>query len=138
MRELIREESKRGATVFFSSHILGQVESVCDTVGILQDGQLIAKDSVEDLREKQGDVELVVTVADPDISDDTMAAIRDLATVSSVTAEGDRVTINCDGGSKMEILNTFEDNEVAVENFETHEASLEELFTSYTEQGGDV
>jgi ABC-2 type transport system ATP-binding protein len=136
MRELIREESKRGATVFFSSHILGQVESVCDTVGILQDGKLIAKDSVEDLRDKQGDVELVVTVADPDLVDDSLAAVRDLSTVSTVTVEDNRITINCEGGSKMEILNTFEDNGVTVENFETHEASLEDLFTSYTEQGG--
>src|SRR6056297_3199544 len=51
MRDIVREEADRGATVFFSSHILGQVESVCDRVGILRDGQLVAEDSIEGLRE---------------------------------------------------------------------------------------
>ena len=34
MRELVREEANDGTTVFFSSHILGQVEAVCDRVDI--------------------------------------------------------------------------------------------------------
>ena len=36
MRTIVREEADRGATVFFSSHVLGQVEAVCDRVGILR------------------------------------------------------------------------------------------------------
>ncbi|MFT4946948.1 MAG: ABC-2 type transport system ATP-binding protein, partial [Natronomonas sp.] len=36
IREIIREENSRGTTVFFSSHILSQVEAVCDRVGILR------------------------------------------------------------------------------------------------------
>ena len=39
MREIIEAEADRGATVFFSSHILAQVEAVCDRVGILRNGQ---------------------------------------------------------------------------------------------------
>jgi len=38
MREIVRAEADRGATVFFSSHILEQVEAVCDRVGILREG----------------------------------------------------------------------------------------------------
>jgi len=48
MRDIVREESERGATVFFSSHIMEQVEAVCDRVGILRDGKMVAVDSVED------------------------------------------------------------------------------------------
>ncbi|MFB6352674.1 MAG: ABC transporter ATP-binding protein, partial [Halobacteriales archaeon] len=65
MRELVREEAADGTTVFFSSHILSQVEAVCDRVGILHDGELVAVDSVEGLRETVGaGSELHVRVTD--------------------------------------------------------------------------
>jgi len=134
MRELIREESERGATVFFSSHILSQVEAVCDTVGILQDGQLIAKDTVEGLRSAQGDMNLVVTVAGTDGIDSVLDDVRALPEVSNVSMDTDRVVVSCQSGAKMDILNTFEDGGITVDDFETQEASLEELFTSYTEK----
>ncbi|WP_324665159.1 ABC transporter ATP-binding protein [Haloarcula sediminis] len=135
MRELIREESERGATVFFSSHILSQVEAVCDTVGILQKGQLIAKDSVEGLRDAvQGGMTLWVTLADPagDVStvEDTVGGI-DGAQITET--DGSQVAIGCKGTQKMDILNALNDAGVDVENFETEDQSLEELFTAYTE-----
>lgn len=47
--ELVREANQSGATVFFSSHILPEVQAVCDRVGIIRDGQLVATERVEDL-----------------------------------------------------------------------------------------
>jgi ABC-2 type transport system ATP-binding protein len=47
--ELVREASAAGATVFFSSHILPEVQAVCDRVGIIRDGQLVTTERVEDL-----------------------------------------------------------------------------------------
>jgi ABC-2 type transport system ATP-binding protein len=135
MRELIREENDRGATVFFSSHILGQVEAVCDTVGILRSGELVAEDSVEGLREAtQGDLKLIVTVADTAGLDDALGAVRDLPAVSGVTVEADRVTVTCEGGEKMTVLNAFEEAGLDVEDFDTEEISLENLFAAYTER----
>jgi len=136
MRELIRQESERGATIFFSSHILSQVEAVCDTVGILQSGQLIAKDSVEGLRDAvQGGMTLWVTLADPasDVGtvEDTVSGL-DGANVTET--DGDRVAIGCNSTQKMDVLNALNDAGVDVANFETEDQSLEELFTAYTEQ----
>jgi len=54
VREIVHEESKRGAAVFFSSHVLGQVELVCDRIGILYEGRLVAEGSIEDLRTETG------------------------------------------------------------------------------------
>lgn len=50
VREIVHAENQRGAAVFFSSHVLGQVELVCDRVGILHNGQLIAKGTLDELR----------------------------------------------------------------------------------------
>jgi ABC-2 type transport system ATP-binding protein len=47
--ELVREANQAGATVFFSSHILSEVQSVCNRVGIIREGQLVATERVEDL-----------------------------------------------------------------------------------------
>ncbi|MCO5183740.1 MAG: ABC transporter ATP-binding protein [Anaerolineae bacterium] len=51
--EMVREANKAGATVFFSSHILPEVQAVCDRVGIIRDGQLVATERVEDLVAQQ-------------------------------------------------------------------------------------
>ena len=140
MRELIREESDRGATVFFSSHILSQVEAVCDTVGILQKGQLIAKDTVEGLRSAvRGGMTLWVTLADPagDVStvEDTVEGIEGAQITET---DGSQVAIGCKSTQKMDILNALNDAGVDVANFETEDQSLEELFTAYTEQEVDT
>ncbi|MEY7851250.1 ABC transporter ATP-binding protein [Natrarchaeobius sp. A-rgal3] len=50
VREIAHEENERGATVFFSSHVLGQVELVCDRMGILHEGELVAEGTLEELR----------------------------------------------------------------------------------------
>jgi ABC-2 type transport system ATP-binding protein len=47
--DLVREAKEDGRTVFFSSHILSEVQAVCDRVGIIRDGQLVASERVEDM-----------------------------------------------------------------------------------------
>src|SRR5215469_6211844 len=49
-RECIREAKARGQAVFLSSHILSEVEEVCDRVGILRDGRLIDQGTLAELR----------------------------------------------------------------------------------------
>jgi ABC-2 type transport system ATP-binding protein len=50
----LRAERDAGKTVFFSSHILGEVRRVCDRVGIIRDGRLVAVENVETLLERGG------------------------------------------------------------------------------------
>jgi len=135
MRDIVREENERGATVFFSSHILSQVEAVCDTVGILQDGELIAKDTVDGLREAAtGDTKLLVTLdTDGQSIDDAVDVVTALDSVSGVRPDDGRLTIDCQGDAKMDVLNAIEDAGFAVEDFEAQESSLEDLFATYTE-----
>ncbi len=51
--ELVREAQADGRTVFFSSHILPEVQAVCDRVGIIRDGRLVATERVETLTHQQ-------------------------------------------------------------------------------------
>ena len=49
--DLIREENKRGATVLFSSHILSEVQRICDRVAIIKDGRIAAVQSINEMKE---------------------------------------------------------------------------------------
>ncbi|ELZ15771.1 ABC transporter-related protein [Natrinema thermotolerans DSM 11552] len=137
MREIVREENERGATVFFSSHIMEQVEAVCDRVGILRDGRMVAEDSVEGLRDSvEGGTTLRVTV--DRIDDDALQAVRSLPDVSDATVDGHEpptVVVTVDG-SKTAVLSALEDRGIEITDFETTEASLEDVFQSYTTDAG--
>lgn len=50
---LLQTLKERGRTVFLSSHILSEVERVCDRVGIVRDGQLVDTETIEDLKQKK-------------------------------------------------------------------------------------
>src|SRR5205085_10185773 len=52
VREIIQRVKNEGKTVFFSSHELGEVETVCDRVGILNEGRLMVDGRVNDLLQK--------------------------------------------------------------------------------------
>ena len=49
--DILKEENSRGATVFFPSHVLSEVQKLCDRVAILKEGQLIGIQSIKELRE---------------------------------------------------------------------------------------
>ncbi|WP_122091320.1 ABC transporter ATP-binding protein [Halalkalicoccus subterraneus] len=131
MREIIREEQARGATVLFSSHILDQVESVCDRVGILRDGELVIEDTVEGLREAaQAEVTLHIEV--DHLLDTELAKVRSLPGVSEVSVDDTTIHVSCDGDSKTAVLSALDEVDASVTDFTTEDASLEELFMNYT------
>jgi sodium transport system ATP-binding protein len=50
--EFIRECRQRGKTVIFSTHVMSEVEKLCDTIGIIQAGKLLEEGSLAELRER--------------------------------------------------------------------------------------
>lgn len=131
MREIVREERSRGATVFFSSHVLGQVESVCDRVGILRNGELVAEDTVEGLRDAAG-TGTTLDIETEHLPDDAVSAVRSLSGVSSVSANGTSLTVACETEAKTTVLSTLSENDAPVQDFATSGPSLEDVFASYT------
>jgi ABC-2 type transport system ATP-binding protein len=133
MREIVRAEADRGATVFFSSHVLGQVEAVCDRVGIMREGSLVAEDSMADLRDAVGGGERLVVSVAGDAAEVDLSAVRAVAGVSSAEAVDGEVVVSCDADAKTAVVGAVEDGGATVENFRTEQASLEDLFLAYTE-----
>lgn len=51
--EILEDAQKQGTTIFMSSHNLGEVDRLCDRVGIIRDGKLVAIESIQELKEKR-------------------------------------------------------------------------------------
>ncbi|MHC4252040.1 MAG: ABC transporter ATP-binding protein, partial [Planctomycetota bacterium] len=87
VRVLIQEVARGGATVFFSSHILSDVEALCDRVGVVAGGKLVAAGRVEELaRARVKTVELRCT----GVSREELAPLGDA--VLTARADGDILT----------------------------------------------
>ena len=123
--EILLEEKQKGTTVFLSSHILSEVQRLCDLVGILRDGRLIDIKSMEDLREN-GYKKITLT-ARKDIPKDffLIPGVADLnqnGNTASFLFRGNTMTI-------MEHL-----HQLALEDILIERPSLEEIFLHYYEQ----
>lgn len=54
--EFLQKQKKKGKTMFFSSHILSEVDRICDRVAIIRNGNLVALEDVETLKHKKGKI----------------------------------------------------------------------------------
>ncbi|MFD1587692.1 ATP-binding cassette domain-containing protein [Halorientalis brevis] len=132
MRQLVREEADRGATVFFSSHILDQVEAVCDRVGIMNDAELVTVDTVDGLRSATGSTSTLVVSVDnaPDVG-----PVQEVEGVSDVTVVDDTLRIDCDDpGVKATVISRIERAGATVTDIDVDETTLEDVFVEYTDE----
>jgi ABC-2 type transport system ATP-binding protein len=133
IREITRDHAAAGGTVFFSSHILGQVEAVCDRVGILNRGRLVAVDTVDGLRDALGTgATLTLTVDAPP----TGLRVRNIDGVADVVVEDTVVRATCtEPTAKIAVIDAVRAAGSAVLDIEIREPSLEDLFAEYTHPG---
>ena len=120
-RESILDARERGQTVFLSSHILSEVEALCDRVAILRAGQLIEVGTLAEMRHLsalQVDAELEGPAPNLD----------GVAGVSAVELDGNRVHCHV-SGSIEPLLDAL--TNVGVRHLVSREPSLEELFLAH-------
>jgi ABC-2 type transport system ATP-binding protein len=134
MRMLIRRLGTAGCTVLLSSHLLGEVQQICDRVGVISDGRLVAESSVTDLR---GGTRLRV-VADP-IGEATRRA-EALVGADRVRVDDSGTTTYLDVDVEPEraawLNSELVSAGVAVSELRTYERDLEQVFFELT--GGGV
>lgn len=120
---LIKEENKRGATVFFSSHILGEVQKMCNRVAIIKDGSLV---NIQDIKTLQKDNYKKIEVSAADLDDKRFA----VAGVSNLTKDNGTLKFFYKGDINqiMRLILEKEVSDVTIE-----EPTLEEIFMHYYE-----
>ncbi|WP_227379685.1 ABC transporter ATP-binding protein [Haladaptatus halobius] len=120
--EFVRNERKRGKTLFFSSHVLSEVRRVCDRVGILRDGKLVGLEDIETLLGRGGKrVQLQTT-------DEARADLTSLDGVIDVEtfAEGIQFIYTGEYNTLLRELATHDVREI-----EISEPPLEDVFMHY-------
>lgn len=135
MRDLFTTLSKEyGMTLLISSHILGEIEQIADTVGVIREGQLIEEGSMDSIREKQSNYIELFT------SQTAKAAFilenKLKITNFRVTEENKAIKIYDMSVSQNEIVQAMVKNGVAVDSFNKKHASLEDYFLQLI-HGGD-
>lgn len=123
-QQVARDAAARGQTIFLSSHILDEVQDLCDRVGILRDGRLVEVAALEDLRRLgTTNVEVVVDGPLPDLTD--VAGVTGVEPIAGVEG-GLRIAVS---GPPAELLARLAT--VRVLRLRTTEPSLEEIFLTY-------
>jgi ABC-2 type transport system ATP-binding protein len=135
LREIIAAEVDRGATVFFSSHVLEQVEAVCDRVAIMSDGELVALDTIDGLRTELG-LGAELRLALEDTTEAAVAAAAGVDGVVEATARDGHLVATCaTGPSKVATIDAVREAGATVEDVALESADLEELFAAYAGDG---
>ncbi len=124
---LARKESARGHTVFMSTHLLSEVESVCDRVAIVRDGRLVMVERLDELKERFGKVLHVTFDADVPRSALERPGVADLR------QEGRSFTMTVRGDID-EVVKAVAAHRVVSLTMETYH--LEQLFFDLYDGGG--
>ena len=122
VRALLQRVSDSGVTVLLSSHLLGEVEQVCDQVVVMDRGRVIRTGTVSELTKASASAYLEV--------DDPARAIAYLATlagVRSVEAEGTGIAVQLDGATRAQLVRALVEHGVDVDTI-TSRHRLEDAF----------
>jgi len=124
--DLLKEENKKGATILFSSHVLSEVQKMCERVAIIKEGKIIKIEKISDLKEnnyKNFEVETISKI-DPDYFN--MSGVTNLRVTNNSTSFLFKGNINL-------IMQKISAIEIA--NLWIEEPHLEDVFMHYYEKG---
>ena len=126
MRNLIRELGSGGRTVLLSSHLLGEVQQICDRVGIINAGRMVAEHDVDELRHQQ---ELVIR-AKP--LNDAHSVLRRALGADAVHLYDDTLRAAVGSDRAAEVNRLLVEAGIAVSELRSTERALEDVFFQLT------
>jgi ABC-2 type transport system ATP-binding protein len=137
IRDLILNLKKdRNVTIFMSSHILPEVEAICDEVGIINKGKLLVQNSVKNLRRTTGiGMKLEIVLVQPDKR--VVTALQKMSCIRNVKVDGQNLTIYTTVKDEVrpQIIDTIVKSGGQMLSFSIKEASLEEILFQVVEEG---
>jgi ABC-2 type transport system ATP-binding protein len=132
MRTFIRDLGSGRRTVLLSSHMMQEVEQVCDRVGVIHRGALVKEGTVDELR---GGRSLVVRAAP---AEGAIRVLEGLPEVAAVTTEDGELKVTADPAAAVGINRALVGAGIAVSELRSERASLEEVFLGLTEDEGET
>ena len=132
IRELMVELANMGKTIFFSTHILADVENICTHVGIIEAGQMIMQGSMDEMkRQLSAYTEIIVTVKDDETAQKVKSLVATLPDVNNV-----EIIAPKNGRSRVKIEFGGDEDGVAAINQMLNKESI--LIYGFVEQVRDL
>ncbi len=128
IRALIRTLAQTGRTIFLSSHVLHEVEQICDRVAILKQGRVIAQGSVAELLRRGRGVQVRVA-GDPALA---LELLRSVAWIGGVEQRDNLLVVDAPAERAAEINTLLATRAIPVAEIRAYEESLEEFFLEVT------
>jgi ABC-2 type transport system ATP-binding protein len=126
--DLLQTAKSRGATIFFSSHVLSEVEELCDRVALIHRGRLVAVDRIADLRVHRQRKVTVQIAGDQDVAGRLLAELP--AAGGLAYTDGRWQFLSGDIPATLRMLAALPVHDVAIEP-----PSLEDVFLQYYRPG---
>jgi ABC-2 type transport system ATP-binding protein len=123
--ELLEEENRKGATILFSSHILTEVQRLCNRVAIIKDGKIITVEKISTLQENNYKKFKLLTSVTVD------KEYFDMSGVSNLVLEDNTVSFLFKGNVNP-VMKKLAD--IEIQNIWVEEPDLEEIFMHYYEK----
>jgi len=131
VREKIDGVKKTGKTILFSSHILGQVEVVCDRLGILSDGKLVTEGTIEALRTR-GNLSATARISLNGAVNEATDSLSNQEFVSKIST-GKELLVEFDPTkSHLELVRIIESNGAQVEDIDIKHPTVEDIYRRFT------
>jgi ABC-2 type transport system ATP-binding protein len=127
IRQLIRRLADSGQTIVLCSHLLGEVQQVCDRVAIMAGGRIVAQGTVETLL-REGAVTLL-RVDDPTRAE---AVLRLLPWIAGITREADTFTLEMPEDDTFTLGRVMAEHGIAIGELRRRERDLEQFFLDMT------
>jgi ABC-2 type transport system ATP-binding protein len=133
VRDIIRQQRSRGATVFLNSHLLSEVEITCDRVAFIKHGEVLETRRLQDERESEIDV----LIRAQNWNETALQGLE--AWASSIHGEGERLTVRVTCAEALpEIIRYLVSQEVKVYEVTPRRTSLEDLFLQIVGEDGGL
>lgn len=133
IRKLIKEIS-RNKTVIFSTHIMQEVQALCDRVIVINRGEIVADDQLDTLLKTSGSRSSVVVEFESIIPLQELQQIRGVEQVVSISPTTYRLTTAAGMDLRPEVFRFAADRKLSMVGLRQEENSLEEIFQSLTRQ----
>ncbi len=133
MRALLRELGAMGKTIIVSSHILAELAEMCDSIGIIERGQLVASGPVEEIirQAQQGRIIRLKTLSDPEEVEKILSNQAGVGNIYPVNGALE-VEFTGDDEAIAALLETLIASGVRVASFAETSSNLEEIFLRLT------
>ncbi|CQH63909.1 ABC-type transport system ATP-binding protein (plasmid) [Halobacterium hubeiense] len=132
VREVVEQERERGTTILFSSHILGEVQVLCDHIGILSEGQLLTRGEPGDLQREAG-LRSKIHVSIDGGQQKVAEAASNISFAEVVSTSDGEATLTYDSdNSHLDVVRALEANGGEVTDAVVDEPTVEDIYRAFT------